>query len=169
MDRRTFALTSLAACSVSAIGTSSTGSRRGCGASGPANQEIRLGQAMKLQLESSPVSWQSGHIHLLSFNQITFKLDSESSQLTASMKGKLLTFDDVDYSVGLAVFDEEGLMLGSTSTTCHVPRIWVGRYGQQPVDLTLDFGISNNFKSARRFQASISERTVLTPDQWQKG
>ena len=76
---------------------------------------------------------------------------------------------NVDYTIGVAVFGVDGTMLGTSTVVCHVPRIWLGVYAQQPVDLTLDFGISNCYPPASKFHASISDCTVLTPDQWLKG
>ncbi len=171
MDRRTFAVRSLAACSVSSLKTLTIGHHRETSKKETLadSLEFRAGEAIQLELKSTPVKWQGGDVHLLSLHQFTFALDSNSGRLTARAKGSLLTFDDVDYTVGVTVFAGNGSMLGASTAVCQVPRIWLGIYAQQPVDLMLDFGISNNYTRAQRFLACISERTVLTPDQWQTG
>ena len=169
MYRRTFALGSIAACTMPVFQTSTNGHDHATSAApSPAvSQEFRFDEAVDFELKSTPVKWQGGQIHLLSLNRFTFSWDAKTCWLTANAKGKLFTFDNVDYTVGVAVFAADGSMLGSATVECHVPRIWLGVYGQQPVDLALDFGISNNYSHAAKFQACISDRTVLTPDQWQ--
>ncbi len=169
MDRRIFGIASFAACAMPALQTPTIGhNHEASKTQSPAgSQELRFDEAVDLELKSTPVKWQGRNIHLLSLDKFTFSLDSKSSRLTVNTTGSLLTFDNVDYTIGVAVFAADGSMLGSSMTVCNVPRIWLGIYGQQPVDLTLDFGISNNYAHASKFQACISDRTVLTPDQWQ--
>jgi hypothetical protein len=164
MDRRTFAVASLSACSIQAIGNC----RETAEAPTPEDSKrFRFGDAIKFEMKSTPVEWQGGPIHLLSLSQLTFSFDSITHRLTARARGHLLTFDNVDYTIAITVFAADGNMLGASTVVCHVPRIWCGVYVQQPVDLTLDFGISNSYSHATKFQTSISDRTVLTPDQWQ--
>lgn len=166
MDRRTFAFASVAASSVMAFGRDEEASKTKSTAS---FEEFRFGEAVEFELKSSPAKWQGGDVHLICLNRFTFSFDSKIGQLTAGAKGSLLTFDNVDYTISVTVFAADGAMLGSSTAVCAVPRVWRGVYLQQPVDLTLDFGISNKFEHATKFMACISDRTVLNPDQWQDG
>ena len=166
MDRRNFAFASVAAGSVLAFGRDDE-SRKSKLTAG--FEEFRFGEAVELNLKSAPARWQGGDVHLICLNRLAFSFDSKIAHLTAKAKGSLLTFDNIDYNFSVVVFAADGSMLGSSTVVCSVPRIWLGVYGQQPVDLTLDFGISNKFEHATKFMACISDRTVLSPDQWQDG
>lgn len=167
MNRRTFVATTVAACSVPAIrgGSEPVGSNDSSAAG--AGVAFRYGEPADLELRSAPVRWQGGDVHLLRLSEFTMSLVVATNRATAVVKGRLYTFDNVDYAVGIALLTGDGSMLGVATTVCKVPRIWLGVYGMQPVELALDFGISNNFRRASRFMASISDRTVLTPEQWQ--
>ena len=163
MDRRAFAITSIAACTFPTIGNDKDTSDEL-----KVSHDFQFGETKKLVAKSTPVKWQGGDVHLLTLNKFEFSLDRVSNRLAARVKGSLLTFDSIDYTIGITVFRDDATMLGVSTVVCHVPRIWLGVYAQQPVDLTLDFGVSNNYPQASRFQVSISDHTVLTPDQWQK-
>jgi hypothetical protein len=49
-----------------------------------------------------------------------------------------------------------------------VERIWLGKVLTSRIDLSLDFGISKAYADAKRFTLTLSQRQVLTPDDWQK-
>jgi hypothetical protein len=161
MDRRTFGLSSILACSMTtqAFGlTSETNTEQSSSCDG-----FRFGVPVERELKSMPIKWQGGDVHLVTLNRFTFLLDEQTNRLTAKAEGSLLTFDDVEYSIGLVVCGENESLLGASTAVCKVPRIWVGAFLKQPIDLTLDFGISNNYSNAKHFQCCISDRTVLTP------
>ena len=63
-------------------------------------------------------------------------------------------------SFGIAV-----LLAGTLAAGFGVP----GRAGDaSQEELTLDFGISEAYRMATTFSIAISDRKVLTPDQWAK-
>ena len=164
MDRRTFAIASIATCALPTIGVGKDTSDKS-----DSLHDFRFGETKNLEIKSTPVKWQGGDVHLLTLGKFEFSLDRNSNWLSARVNGSLLTFDNIDYTIGIAVFRADGTMLGVSTVICHVPRIWLGVYAKQPVDLKLDFGVSNNYPNGSKFKATISDRTVLTPDQWQKG
>ena len=77
-------------------------------------------------------------------------------------------FDNVDYDISAAVFDAAGQMLGSARAQCKVQRMWAGNVCRTGRTITLDFGISSDYTRAAAFAVSVSNRKVLTPDDWQK-
>lgn len=168
MDRRKFAFTSVSACTTAAIGTqllaNDTSSDDAHSAPNPV--PFKAGTPVKLDLQSAPVMWRDSPVHLLTLNHITFSLHQEGRSLIAKVNGSIQTFDNVEYDISVAVFGGKGDLLGSSRAVCKVPRHWAGRCGMQQTSLTLDFGISNDFPQARSFLACISNRDVLTPDQW---
>lgn len=130
---------------------------------------VELDKALAIDVRSPGVRWREAMIHLVRLDTARFSLDLDSNHLTASISGRIQTFDKVDYDVSVAVLSDQGKLLGVARTQCKVPRFWAGRYGNQQVKLAMDFGISKDFDGPLSFLASISNRTVLTPDQWNKG
>lgn len=126
------------------------------------------GKEIEIELQSHPVKWRDSEVHLLRFNRLRFDLDEETSTLTAELKGGVITFDQVDYEVSGAVFDEAGGLLGAGRSMCQVQRRWLGRTALMKRELLLNFGASLDFSKARSFQLSISRQVVLTPEQWSK-
>ena len=59
-------------------------------------------------------------------------------------------------------------MLGSARAQCKVRRMWAGGVKTMAQTITLDFGVSLDYARALAFVVSISNRKVLTPDEWQK-
>ena len=179
MDRRNFAFVSLSAF-IAPAATAATVSGRPNGTTPPESSSpgrvqvparplpLRISDPTKLDIQSAPVHWQGGPVHLVTLASFRCELDATTKQLTASIEGSLLTFDEVDYDVSAVVFDRWGEVLGAARAVCKVPRIWLGVYASQPVALNLDFGRSNRFADATHVMVAISDRDVLTPDQWQK-
>jgi hypothetical protein len=136
-------------------------------AASPGAVPLALDRQLDLRVESQGIRWREYTYHLVRLNRARFHLD-ERSRLTAVLTGGLTTFDDVDYDVHVAVFDAVGDLLGTARTACPVERIWLGKVITSRVELKLDFGISHAFANARTFTVAITDRKVLTPDDWQK-
>ena len=126
------------------------------------------GQAAKLDCHSDNVEWNGGFVQLLRFSSLSFSLDPDTNQVSAIAKGRLITFDDVEYLLSLALFDKEGAFLGAATKTCQVQRIWLGVYASQGISIEFDFKSSSRYPAADRFAFSISSEKVLTPSDWQK-
>jgi hypothetical protein len=123
-----------------------------------------------ISLQSSPVSWRGYAYHLLQFGTIKFDLDldRDNGHLTAELRGGATSFDNVDYDISAAVFGSQGQLLGTARAQQTVERVWLGKTMQTSVTVTFDFGSSLDYAAAKKFQLSISNRKVLTPDDWQK-
>ena len=134
----------------------------------PGAREVFLsGKAVRVDVQSAPVRWHDYDYHLVRIGEISF-FRSPLGRLTATVNGSTTTFDNVEYDVYAAVYDEAGNLLGTARALCSVERLWLGKVGTTPMRLALDFGISKAYERARWFTLGISERDVLTPDQWQK-
>ena len=59
-------------------------------------------------------------------------------------------------------------MLGSARAQCKVQRAWAGDVERTARTITLDFGTSSDYTRAAAFAVSVSNRKVLTPDDWEK-
>lgn len=132
------------------------------------NAPFATGRPIEINVRSPGVTWNGGTFHLVSLGRIEFSLDRDSGALSAEVRGGVTTFDDVRYDVSGAVFDEAGILLGTARAECEVPREWLGKCLTMQKTLTLDFGVSLDYARAKTFAIAISNRKVLTPDQWQK-
>lgn len=128
---------------------------------------FELDKPIDFILRSDAVKWRENTYHLLQLHQADFSLD-EANRLTALIHGSSTTFDDVEYTVHAAVFNADGMLLGTASTSCQVQRIWLGRLGMMQDEIELDFGRSKRFADAATVMLTISSMDVLTPDQWQE-
>jgi hypothetical protein len=126
-----------------------------------------LDRPIQVDLKSRAVAWKGQTYHLVRLGQAQFQLSPEF-RLTASLKGGILTFDKVDYDLSAAVFGATGELLGTARTTIPVERVWLGHLLTMSIQPRLDFGISQAYREARSFALSLSERRVLTPDEWQR-
>lgn len=164
-NRRT-ALASLATALLAAVGT-----READAAVAPpppgAWEAFRIDKPLPLRVSSAPVSWKGTDYVLVRIGEASFH-KSPLGRVTALLSAGVLTFDNVEYEVHAALFDEAGKLLGTARTLCPVTRIWAGVPGITSRKLTLDFGISKAYERAAWFTVSINETEVLTPDQWQK-
>lgn len=134
----------------------------------PGAWEVLLaGKAIPIRVTSAPVRWKGNDYRLVRIGEATFS-QSPLGRVTAMLSAGVLTFDNVEYEVHAALFDEAGKLLGTAHTLCPVTRIWVGVAGTVSTTLALDFGISKAYDRARWFTVSVTERDVLTPDQWPK-
>jgi len=88
--------------------------------------------------------------------------------LKADIQAGVTGFDDVDYDISGAVFDAAGQMLGTARAQCKVKRMWAGNVFMSPQTIRLDFGVSLDYTRAAAFAVSVSNRKVLTPDEWEK-
>ncbi|GEM_PF-5255552 len=129
---------------------------------------LEFDRSIPLSLQSAPVQWHGSAYHLLQLGSIRFTLDRETGRLTAEVKGGVTSFDNVDYIVGAAVFGGDGQLLGTARAEQKIQRDWLGKVLQSSATVTLDFGSSLDYANAKTFQLSISNRKVLTPDDWQK-
>ena len=169
MNRRRFALSSLATCVTAGLTADSVSKRRHGGhRSTPERIPFEFEKAVRLEMTSTPVIWQEQPFHLVTLNAATLVLDRDQDQLTARVAAAILTFDNVDYDISICIFDSDHLLLGVARTQCKVPRVWAGRFFSQSKNLHFDFGISRAWQRATSLQVSISDRAVLTPDAWQK-
>lgn len=165
MNRRHFAKQSLTLCAV-AFGATSLSAAQESSATTAKPAPLELGKEIKIQLESKPVTWKAHDYILARFHKVQFDLDPETHRLTAKLDGMTVTFDNVNYEVSGAVFADNGALLGAGRTDCKVARTWLGKALTAQLELSLDFGISLDYSKAESFQLSISDRAVLTPDQW---
>jgi hypothetical protein len=128
---------------------------------------LTMGASIPLAVQSAGVEWKGNTFHLVRLGSICFDLD-KSSRLTAEIQAGVTMFDDVDYDISGAVFDAAGQLLGSARAQCKVQRMWAGTVFSMAQTIRLDFGISLDYARAAAFAVSISNRKVLTPDEWQK-
>jgi hypothetical protein len=127
----------------------------------------RTGKPIPLRVSSAPVHWRGSDYVLVQIGEASFHT-SPLGRVTALLSAGVLTFDNVEYEVHAALFDQGGKLLGTAQTLCPVTRIWAGVPGITSRKLTLDFGISKAYERAAWFTVSATEPEVLTPDQWQK-
>jgi len=128
---------------------------------------LKLGASIPLPVQSAGVTWRGNTYHLVCLGSIKFDLD-KSDRLKADIQAGVTEFDNVDYDISAAVFDGVGQMLGSARAQCKVQRMWAGDVERTGRTITLDFGISSDYTRAAAFAVSVSNRKVLTPDDWQK-
>ena len=162
MKRRTLlfgAITGIAATSVSRLQADEPAHHR--------PMPFTLDAPVDLEIKSAPVVWKEREYHLVQIHRVLFSLEKETSRLTAKLSGLTNTFDNVEYDVCGAVFGANGELLGSARSKCEVTRRWAGKPIGGSLSLDLDFGISQAFVNAKTFLLGVSERPVLTPDQWQ--
>ncbi len=129
---------------------------------------LDFSQTNSISLQSTPVPWRGNDYHLLQFGKINFDLDRDTGHLTAELRGGATSFDNVDYDISAAVFGSQGQLLGTARAQQNVQRMWLGKTMLTFITVSLDFGSSLDYASAKKFQLSISNRKVLTPDDWQK-
>jgi hypothetical protein len=128
---------------------------------------LKLGSSIPLAVQSPGVAWKGNTFHLVRLGSITFDLDKNAC-LKADIQAGLTEFDDVDYDISGAVFDAAGQMLGTARAQCKVNRMWAGNGERTGRTIRLDFGVSLDYTRAAAFAVSVSNRKVLTPDQWEK-
>lgn len=130
---------------------------------------LELGRSIPLKVQSSGVEWAGQKLHLLTLNSIQFELDKQTNHLKAEIQAEGMSFENVDYDISVAVFDAAGELLGTARTQCQLQRVWKGtfKHGLKRT-ISLDFGSSLGYPRATTFMVSISNRKVLTPDEWQK-
>jgi hypothetical protein len=128
---------------------------------------LKLGSPIPLAIQSPGVAWKGNTFHLVGLGSITFDLDKNAC-LKADIQAGLTSFDDVDYDISGAVFDATGQMLGTARAQCKVTRMWAGNVRMSPQTIRLDFGVSLDYTRAAAFAVSVSNRKVLTPDEWEK-
>ena len=128
---------------------------------------LKAGASIPLAVQSPGVAWKGNTFHLVRLGSITFDLDKNDS-LKADIQAGLTEFDNVDYDICGAVFDAAGQMLGTARAQCKVQRMWAGGVEVSAQTIRLDFGVSLDYTRAAAFAVSVSNRKVLTPDEWQK-
>jgi drug/metabolite transporter superfamily protein YnfA len=128
---------------------------------------LELGSSIPLAVQSPGVAWKGNTYHLVNLGSVRFDLD-QSDCLKADIQAGLTMFDNVDYDISGAVFDAAGQMLGSARAQCKVERLWLGGVKRTGRTIRLDFGVSLDYRRAAAFVVSVSNRKVLTPDDWQK-
>jgi uncharacterized protein (TIGR03067 family) len=128
---------------------------------------LKLGASIPLSVQSAGVTWKGNTFHLVRLGSIRFDLD-KSHRLKADIQAGVTEFDNVGYDISAAVFDAAGQMLGSARAQCKVQRMWAGGVERTGRTITLDFGVSLDYTRAAAFAVSVSNREVLTPDDWQK-
>jgi hypothetical protein len=128
---------------------------------------LKLGASIPLSVQSAGVTWKGNTFHLVHLGSIRFDLD-KGDCLKATIQAGVTEFDNVDYDISAAVFDASGQMLGSARAQCKVQRMWAGNVWRTGRTITLDFGVSLDYTRAAAFAVSVSNRRVLTPDDWQR-
>lgn len=120
-----------------------------------------------LAARSPAVTWGNGDYHLVQFGNVTLDMDGDD-HLTATLKGGVLTFDDADCTIHLAVFDNKGALLGTASIVEHVPRAWEGVPVLMFEDWKLDFGSCACYHDVAFITGAATHAKVQTPDDWQE-
>jgi len=128
---------------------------------------LKLGSPIPLAIQSPGVAWKGNTFQLVRLGSIRFDLDKNDC-LKADIQAGVTSFDDVDYDISGAVFDAAGHMLGTARAQCKVQRMWAGEVKVSAQTIRLDFGVSLDYTRAAAFAVSVSNRKVLTPDEWQK-
>ena len=128
---------------------------------------LKLGSSIPLAVQSPGVVWKGNTFQLVRLGSITFDLD-KSACLKADIQAGVTEFDNVDYDISAAVFDAAGQMLGTARAQCKVQRMWAGGVEVRAQTIRLDFGVSLDYARAAAFAVSVSNRKVLTPDEWEK-
>jgi hypothetical protein len=129
---------------------------------------LKLGSSIPLAVRSAGVAWKGNTVHLVRLGSITFDLDKNDC-LKADIQAGVTEFDNVDYDISAAVFDAAGQMLGTARAQCKVQRMWAGEVEVSAQTIRLDFGVSLDYTRAAAFAVSVSNRKVLTPDEWPQG
>jgi hypothetical protein len=129
---------------------------------------LKLGSSIPLDVQSAGVEWRRGTYRLVTLGSIQFELDKQTSRLTAEVTAEVTMFDNVDYDVSVAVFDGSGRLLGVARARCGVQRVFISKVMRRAQTIGMDFGVSLDYAKAATFMVSISNRKVLTPDEWQK-
>lgn len=160
-------LFALALCSFPAVAANAPEQTKPPDVAVPNLVPLKLGTSIPLAVQSAGVAWKGYAFHLVSLGSIRFDLDKNDC-LKADIQAGLTEFDDVDYDISGAVFDAAGQLLGSARAQCKVRRMWAGDVKQTARTITLDFGVSLDYARAAVFAVSVSNRRVLTPDDWQK-
>lgn len=127
----------------------------------------KLGSSIPLAVQSAGVAWRGDTYHLVRLGSITFDLDKNAC-LKADIQAGVTEFDNIDYDISGAVFDAAGQLLGSARAQCKVQRMWAGEVEVSAQTIRLDFGVSLDYTRAASFMVSVSNRKVLTPDEWEK-
>jgi len=128
---------------------------------------LKLGSSIPLAVQSPGVAWKGNTLHLVRLGSIAFDLDKNAC-LKADIQAGVTEFDNVDYDISAAVFDAAGQMLGTARAQCKVQRMWAGEVEVSAQTIRLDFGVSLDYTRVAAFAVSVSNRKVLTPDEWQK-
>ncbi len=89
----------------------------------------------------------------------------DSNHLTAIVNAGLLTFDDVDVTIHLAVFDESGVLLGTASAVEHVDRVWLGVPALMAREVAFDFDVCTCYERIHSISAAAAHGRDLTPEQ----
>jgi hypothetical protein len=129
---------------------------------------FELGRPIRLTIQSPAAEWRGQPIHLVDLKSIQFELDKQTSHLTADIKADVRTFDNVAYDISVAVLDANGRLLGTSRGCCNVQRIFEGKSTILPQTVGLDFGISLDYVHAATFMVGISNRKIVTPEEWYK-
>jgi len=160
-------LSALATCGLLGMAANEPGQTERGAVAVPNIAPLKLGASIPLSVQSAGVTWKGNTFHLVHLGSIRFDLD-KSDRLKADIQAGVTEFDNVDYDISVAVFDGAGQMLGSARAQCKVQRGWLGNVKRTGRTITLDFGISSDYTRAAAFAVSVSNRKVLTPDDWQK-
>jgi hypothetical protein len=161
---RRLALLSLAAPPAAALAAEP---QKAAAPSPPGALPFQLHRDVPIEVRSKGVEWKGQTIHLVQLHHAMFQL-SARARLTGKLRGRIITFDEVDYDVHAAVFDASGALLGTARALLPVERIWLGKVLSSEAEVDLDFGISDGYHSAKSFTVAVSQRRVLTPEEWVK-
>ena len=129
---------------------------------------FEMGRPIRLAIQSPAAEWRGQPIHLVDLKSIQFELNKQTSRLTADIKAEVRTFDNIAYDISVAVFDANGRLLGASRGCCNVQRIMHGKSTIMAQAVSLDFGVSLDYVHAATFMVGISNRKVVTPEEWYK-
>jgi|GEM_PF-3157759 len=117
---------------------------------------LKIGEALDIYVQSTPVKVGKEDLHIVSVGRGTFYLDKES-RLTGRLKAAVAQYAKTVYWISAAVFDLKGKLLGAAA---HREEVQYIRLGQAPTifrEIDLDFGISKAYSGAKFLAVSVSE------------
>lgn len=126
----------------------------------PGSIKLILDERIRIDASSKPIEMRKDTpLEIITIGTGRFSLD-EKSRLTAVLSCGVTQYNDIEYWISVAVFDEAGRLLGSA---CHKESVQYVRAGLMPCmfrEIELDFGISEAYKNATQIVVAISDRKV---------
>ena len=133
----------------------------------PNIEPLKLGASIPLSVQSAGVTWKGDTFHLVHLGSIKFDLD-KSDRLKADIQAGVTEFDNVDYDIAPLYLMARDRCWGAHALSAKCSGCGPEKSTTTARTITLDFGISSDYTCAAAFAVSVSNRKVLTPDDWEK-